>query len=151
MEVLTGATVAIILQYVSVSNQHIRLKLTQCYMPSNFNKAGKNLFQNVSILDCSTRASIPCLLCHFISSVLFVFSTYRFSFLSFQTNSFIERRKCKGNKNPSIFPLHLKIKLNIPRALHQRTGWGYCQHSACHSVHEPCTHNSPTCLEYKIF
>ena len=42
MEVLSNTMVVIILQYISVSNQHIvHIKLTQCYMSIILNKAGK--------------------------------------------------------------------------------------------------------------
>lgn len=88
--------VVVTLQYTNVSNQHILLKLNNVICQLYFNKAEKNVFYNVSILDCNTRASVSCLLCLFISSIMFSFSTYRFYFSSFQTDTFIEGRKCKG-------------------------------------------------------
>ena len=37
VEVLIIATIAVILQYINVSNQHlVHLKFTQCYMPNTF-------------------------------------------------------------------------------------------------------------------
>lgn len=44
IEVLANGTIAVILKYINVSNQHVvNFKLTQCYIQIYFNNEKKNL------------------------------------------------------------------------------------------------------------